>query len=221
MAIVPGVQHVQPDAGGISVGLQQGHGGRVIVGGAVKQIHIGRLLASLGNFLQAGNEGRDADAASHPDLAGRRVVEGEAAVWAFDRDRHAGLKAFVQGGRMVSQRLGDELHHGVFRIPRRGQGVGVGALVRKGRDKGKLPGAVPLPAGSEPDVGAGHLQLGNVGDLRDGATHLAAFAHALEQHQQRRHRAGKQHEGQNPANGLAPIRHFGQDDRVINQCQIG
>ena len=85
VAIVPGVHHVQPDAGGISVGLQQGHGGRVIVGGAVKQIHIGRLLASLGNFLQAGNEGRDADAASHPDLAGRRVVEGEAAVWAACR----------------------------------------------------------------------------------------------------------------------------------------
>src|SRR5574340_941421 len=115
------------------------------LGSRMKEIDHLRVRRG-GTVLETGNEGRDADAGTHPDLARLRIIEIKAAVRAFHGHRHADLQAIPQAAGVVAERLGNEYEPAVIGAPGRGDGVGVRAFFLVRGDEGELPGGVAAPA---------------------------------------------------------------------------
>src|SRR3546814_4976276 len=67
-----------------------------------------RAFGTLGQILHAGDERRDTDPATDPDLTGAIIVECEASIRPLDPDLLADMEFFGQAPRMIPQSLGDE-----------------------------------------------------------------------------------------------------------------
>ncbi len=182
---------MQPHARGLGICREAVDGGLFELGSRMKEID--RLcVRRRGALLHAGDERRDADPRTHPDLMWLRILEVETAVRAFHRNRHAELQSFPQAAGVVAQRLGDEDEPTVSGVPGGGDGVRMRAFVFVRGDEGELPGGMAAPAVLQDDGRFEYAQRRVLDQIRDGTRDPAAGPDPPGQRQQRGHGAAQQ-----------------------------
>src|SRR3546814_4866063 len=102
-------QNMQANMGSRRIRLQLAQSLLVDFGRAVEEINLrARAFGTMGQILHAGDERRDTDPATEPDLTGAIIFECEASISPLDPDLLAAMVFFVQAPRMIPQSLGDE-----------------------------------------------------------------------------------------------------------------
>ena len=210
-ALFVGQAAVQADAGLLAEGFEVFRVGRGLRG-AVEKVGFAGCRWPSDAVVQAGKEGRDADAAGHPDLRCRALVAvdrpGRAkikiAVGAFEGDALPDVQGLRELTGEVAERLDGEGEGAGLALPGGGDGEGVGAF-GGGAEVGQeeLAGAV-----------AGPVVVRATGDFEDAVgvpvqgfdlrRVLALFADASAQREQGGDDAGDGKQGSQPAERLLP-----------------
>ncbi|KFB71731.1 MAG: hypothetical protein AW09_003112 [Candidatus Accumulibacter phosphatis] len=176
-----------------------------LIAGAVVQVGRGRRIGIGLQRLQPGEEGRDANATSDPDLPGLWVAAGdiEATIRAFHAYRLSRMKTHGEAVGVVAQRLDLEADDAIAMIGA-GDGEGVRTFLVVEGDEGKLPRTMPVPAAIKATDNRGDV-VRRMFDGNDLANSDAATADAAKQRMNCPIHAHHQQRGEQPARRLCPV----------------